>query len=119
MAATSVFPNGNYRSFGTILSDTSQTAVYTCPSNIAAAVVVWIDIADDAGANVSATIEWTDSSASTDFTLEYQYDIPLKDRFQEALMLVLEPGDSLNVTGSQSGMHVTVTAVEIPKGART
>ncbi len=111
---TAVFIQGaNYRSFGTVLSDTNETTVYTCPSGAVAAYVVWINITDTASNARTATIRWTDSSASATYSLNVAKAITANTVERADLFLALEPGDTIKVTASAATLHVVVTVHEV------
>ena len=69
----SVFPEGSYRQFYSVIADTNETAVYTCPSTgFLAAYVLWVAATDDAADARTITLAWRDSSAAVTVTLNYQ-----------------------------------------------
>lgn len=109
---TAVVEDGARRSFGTVLADTNETAVYTAPTGVTAAFLTWINISDDASDARTVTLRWTDSSASTTYTLGVAIAIAANGQLRLELDLVLDAGDTLLATASAGGMHVVVTAKE-------
>lgn len=108
-----MFPAGSYRSVGTVLANTNKTAVYTCPTTIKAAFVVWVRTSDDASDARGLTLAWYDTSLATEFILGSVQALAANTPLAEELYLALEPGDELRATASAAGMHVTVTTIEI------
>jgi hypothetical protein len=101
-----------YRSYGYIAADTNANAVYTCPPSMTAFVTeIWIS--DDGAAGRTATITWTDDSESATYTLAFQHSIPTNTGLQYNFhRLALDAGDTINVTASATGVHVTVNVIE-------
>ena len=118
---SSVFPDGSYRQFYSVIADTNETAVYTCPtSGFVTAYVLWVTATDDAADARTITLAWRDSSATTTVTLNYQAAIAANTAFErEFKPLVLEPGDTLRVTASAGGMHVTGAVIEVARTGRS
>lgn len=101
-----------YRTFGKVLADTSATVVYTCPANTLAQITqLWF--ADDGGEARTVTVTWTDSSLTTTYTLCFTKAIAVVAQTEMALnRLALDPGDTVTVTASAGGVHVTVNVIE-------
>lgn len=114
---TAIVEEGSRRSFGTVLSDTSETVVYTAPTGVKASYLTWINVSDDAAAARTITLVWTDDSASTSYTIGYQVAIAANEQLRQELDLVLDAGDTLKATASAGGMHVIVTAKEYARPA--
>lgn len=110
-----VFPEGSYRQFYSVIADANETVVYTCPATgFLAAYVLWITASDDAADARTITLAWRDSSAAVTVTLNYQAAIAANTAFErEFKPLVLEPGDTVRVTASAGGMHVTGAVIEV------
>lgn len=113
---TAIVEDGARRSFGTVLADTNETAVYTCPTGVNAAFLTWLNVSDDASDARTLTLRWTDSSASTTYTIGVAIAISANAQLRLELDLVLDPGDTLLATASAAGMHVVVTAKEYARG---
>lgn len=105
-----------YRTFGTVTVDTNPITVYTCPANTFAQVTeIWIS--DDAADARTATITWTDSSAAVTYTLAFQHALAANAKIQyNFLRLALDPADTVKVTGSAAGIHITVNVIEYARG---
>ncbi len=100
------------RSFGTVTVDTNPITVYTCPSTMFAQAVCLL-ASDDAADARTLTVTWTDSSGAVTYTLAYQRAIAANTTMDLQLYrLALDPGDTLKVTGSAAGIHVTVNVIE-------
>jgi len=110
-----VLQEGSIRAFAVKTTDTNQTTAYTCPTHIAVAIVVWVNVADDAGAARTMTLEWTDSSATTTYALEFTKAIATAAGYNAEMYLTLEPGDSLSITSSAAGLHLTGAVLEVAK----
>ena len=107
----------HYHSVGAKPTDTNPLTVLTCPtSGYLGFFITWISIADDGGAARTATLTWTDNSATATYTLVHDQAIPANDRIEvKPVPLVLEPGDSLSLTGSAAGVEITVSYVEVSR----
>lgn len=115
---TAIVEEGSRRSFGTALTDTNETTVYTAPTGVKASYLTWINVSDDAADARTITLRWTDSSASTTYTLGYQVAIAANAQLRLELDLVLDAGDTLLATASAAGVHVVVTAKEYARTGR-
>jgi hypothetical protein len=115
---TAIFEEGSRRSFGTILADTVETAVYTCPDGNRTAYITWINVSDDGADARTITLRWSDDSEAATYTLGYQVAIAANAQLRLELDLVLDSEDTLLATASAAGMHVAVTVKEVA-GRRT
>jgi hypothetical protein len=115
---TAIFEEGGRRSFGTILADTVETAVYTCPEGIRTAYLTWLNVSDDGADARTITLRWFDASEAETYTIGYQVSIAANAQLRLELDLVLDSEDTLLATASAAGMHVAVTVKEVA-GRRT
>lgn len=107
-----------YKNSGAILTSTSETTVYTVPSNTTAIVnsIILANVDNTYTNTVDATVKWYDSSASTLYTLLNAWRI--SGAGGQAIVtpgaaLVLEAGDQIRVTASVANrLHVTVNVLE-------
>lgn len=107
------FPEGNWRSFTTIHSSSSETTLYTVPSGVVAAYLSAIYVSDDAADARTYTLTFTDSSGATTATLMYQKAIAANAQIAQDYFIAMEPGDTLKGTPSASGVHAVLTVHEV------
>lgn len=91
---------------------TSNATIYTCPSGKTATITA-INVANTTTSNITATLSWYDSSASTEFTLINAGAIPTNMNYTPVgLPLILESGDYLKGLASSANCHVTISVLE-------
>jgi len=101
---------GNYTTTGYVLSNGSETVVYTVPSG-KFAYVTQILATEIAGGARTITIKAV--KGGTAYTMCFQYPIAANDTFSIELdPLVLSAGDTIKVTASAATVHVLVTCHE-------
>jgi len=101
-----------YKSFGTILSTTGPTTLYT--SGVAASLVNSVNFSN-ASATAAATVTLEMVKGATGFSLITGIAIPTATTFQALdAPIVLESGNSLRATAGASGyIHVITSLMEI------
>jgi hypothetical protein len=101
-----------YKSFGTILSTTGSTTLYT--STVTAALVNSVNFSN-ASATAAATVTLEMVKGATAFSLITGVAIPTATTFQALdAPVVLQNGNSLRATAGASGyIHVITSLMEI------
>lgn len=112
MTATfAVTNNTRTRSEGARLADTSEATIYTAARPTK---VIQFNIANRTGSAATISVDWEDTSASTDFELVYQKTINGNDSvFIETGALTLAAGDKIKATaGTGNAITIVVTVAE-------
>ena len=101
------------RSIGTNLTDGVVNTVYTCPSNHTAKVEL-LFVSNRGSGNKTVSIQWLDSSLSTQYYIVGGYVISAYNFLKiDGSYLVLNAGDSLQMTPEAgSSMDATVSVEE-------
>jgi len=97
-------------SVGANLIANTATTLFTCPLGYYAKIVL-IRAVNKTGSNKHISLDWTDTSASTTYSISFQQQVTSLTTnfdFGESYM-VLEEGDTLRAT-SESGSTFTVIA---------
>jgi hypothetical protein len=97
-------------SVGANLIANTATTLFTCPLGYYAKIVL-IRAVNKTGSNRHISLDWTDTSASTTYSISFQQQVTSLTTnfdFGESYM-VLEEGDTLRAT-SESGSTFTVIA---------
>lgn len=99
------------------LSDVNVTydTLYTCPG-ATTAVVLGLGIANKNGVSVTASVQFTDSSAASDYQILEAVLIPSNTTLEtlEGQKYILEAGDSLKVKSNiASSLDVVLGVMEI------
>lgn len=102
----------------TKLTTDTQTTVYTAPTGFVAKLDKIKLTNVDASSAVTVTIEWTDDSASTTYTLLSLYSLAVHTYLDFDLIgLVFDEGDTLKVTaGAANDLEVHVSVAHIQRG---
>lgn len=108
----SVTQEGATRTFCTILTTTSATAVFTAKDNTSPLVLL-VNIANVTGSGATAKVELYDSSATTSYTILPTTTVAANTaELIKDVPLALDSGDEIRVTaGTSNALHVTITAM--------
>jgi len=111
---------GRPKNTSVALSSTDLTTIYTCPPNFTAIIKEIFLTNVDGSAAVDATLKYTETSASANFSLLSKKSISADSylRFNDAF-IVLESGDILKAqAGAANDLEVTVFIEEFhrPQG---
>jgi len=101
--------------FGSNISDTSYTDVYTVPASTTT-VVLGLNICNKTASAVTATVRITDTSASVDYQVIDTVSIPSRTSLEimSGQKYILEATDILRVqAGTASALDVTLGVMEI------
>lgn len=103
-----------YKSFGTILSTTGSTTLYTSSGGVTASLVNSVNFSN-ASATAAATVTLEIVKGNTGYSLITGVAIPTATTFQALdAPVVLENGNSLRATAGASGyIHVITSLMEI------
>ena len=105
----------NYKSAG-VVAGTNATTLYTCPTG-RTALARSIRLANNTTNTATATLSWTDSSAGATFMLDTTravYPVGAETVGNDGDIVVLEPGDTLHVTASDTDtIHATAAILEL------
>ena len=102
-------------SFGSNISDTSYTDVYTVPASTTT-VILGLNICNKTASAVTATVRITDTSASVDYQVIDTVSIPGRTSLEimAGQKYILEATDILRVqAGTASALDVTLGVMEI------
>ena len=108
-----MFPEGNYRTFGYKTTGTNAEVVYTVPTGFVAAFVVWTNVMDDGGSARTYDMTWTDDAASVTYTMEFAKVLAANVANSKECYLALRSADTVSIKGSAAGLHVTLSVLEI------
>lgn len=113
----SVQPNTRYRTVYYALANGSKTDVYTAGAGSYADIISVNVCASTGTAGGTITLAAYDVSATTEYVLAYQADVPGTDSLEIPFYpLHMEPGDILRATGA-ANMHLAITMIEVGRGA--
>jgi hypothetical protein len=103
---------------GIKLTTTAQTTIYTAAGNNMNEVVEWVHIANTTASPATVTIEWTDSSAATTYTLIGGQNVPANVAIRLELGVGLPPGDALKATaGTANALQIVIAAAEMGRSS--
>ena len=95
------------------------TTLYTVPTGYYAKVVL-IRVANATASNKHVTIDWVDSSASTTYSIVYQYTVTSKTTqdWGGTSYFVMEEGDTLKVTTESTSTFAVLVTIELEGAQR-
>lgn len=107
--------NGRVRSYGTKLTTSNITTVYTAETGTQP-VVIGVNLSNiDGASSVDATVVWVDTSASTTYVITSTDAVANDTREEINFPVALDDGDLIRVTASAGNdLDVIVTVVESP-----
>lgn len=113
-------PNSIPRPVSTLLTDTSQTVLFTASANVSSTVPTDIHVANVTTASTTVTIEYS-FSGGTDYKLCNAVPVQpnttgLHLTDDDGLGFQLAPGGKIKVTaGAANALHITLSVVETPR----
>lgn len=120
MTAITVPLNGRVRSYGTKLTTTGATTVYTAAAGTQP-VVIAVNVCNiDGTSSADITLSWVDSSAAATYLIESTNAVAADTNEITEFPVALDDGDTIVATASAANdLDVIVTVVESPGRNRT
>lgn len=107
------------RAIGAVLTNTSQTTVYTAVGNNMLEMLLAVLVSNVTGTAATITIEWTDASAAATYSITTATTVPANGNvWIRPIDLPLAASDAIKATaGTGNALHVILMLNEQARGA--